>query len=553
VAWSAIPTTAFTQNPSWAEANANADATASLTTTAIANGTPQGFVSYAKKDANQPFTVNSSTGVITWERNPGGTSRTGIVTVTGTNAAFQPGGASYSEDFTVTQKAGPNVSFSYTPKDATSGAQPVTASHTGTATYSKVGGTGSVNTSTGAVTWTHNEGTADRTTTVKATVTNNGDTRTGDVVATQYGGTEIVSFSYTTKNATSGDVTPSIDVTPDSILGFRLSAGVGASVDGTTGVLTWQARELSTDREVIVELTATKNGDSDIATFTALQLGGVEVVYSYPAAGASGATISPVYETTTPGAVFLFSIVSGVGATVDETTGDLTWDELVEAENRSVTVRLLATKNGDEDTIDVVATQVSQVVSASIIGSNTANSNEYLTLNGVLNGLAPGVTATSYSWSVLNGNIFAGQGTNQVTLYWPDLISNGVTTVNLTAIDSLNRSFAASTFSVSVTYVNTNAPITEGTGGYGLEIRNSLEEVVLRADEVMTRSVSSGQVDATREVFILNIDSTSEAVVSLDLVGSGVYTITSPTPTTRTVVFDSTVPIGTKYSIAIVR
>jgi UDP-glucose 6-dehydrogenase len=80
-----------------------------------------------------------------------------------------------------------------------------------------------------------------------------------------------------------------------------------------------------------------------------------------------------------------------------------------------------------------------------------------------------------------------------------------------------------------------------------------LEEVVLRADEVMTRSVSSGQVDATREVFILNIDSTSEAVVSLDLVGSGVYTITSPTPTTRTVVFDSTVPIGTKYSIAIVR
>ena len=553
VGWSAIPTTDFTQNPSWSEANANDGATASLTTTAIANGTPQGSVSYAKKDANQPFTINSTTGAITWERNPGGTARTGTVTVTGTNVVFQPGGASYSEDFTVTQKAGPNVSFSYTPKDATSGAQPVTASHTGTATYSKVSGTGTVNTTTGAVTWTHNEGTADRTTTVRASVTNNGDTRTGDVVATQYGGTEIVSFSYATKNATSGNITPTIDVTPDSILGFRISTGAGASVDGTTGVLTWQARELGTDREVTVELTATKNGDSDIATFIASQLGGVEVDYSYPSAGASGSTVSPVYSTLTSEATLLFSVLSGVGATVDENTGDLTWDELVESENRSVTVRLVATKNGDEDIVDVVATQLSQVVSAAITGSNTANSNEYLTLNGVLNGLAPGVTAVSYTWSVLDGDIFAGQGTNQLTLHWPTLLANITTTVNLTVVDSLDRSFAADTFDISVTYVSANDPNTGGTGSYNLEIKNSSNEVTLRADEVLTRRLSFGEVDATRNITISNVDSTSEVVVSLDLVGSGVYTVTSPTSTSRTVSFDSTVPLGTKYSIALVR
>ena len=553
VGWSAIPTSDFSQNPVWTQANANNGATATLSTTAIANGTPQGSVSYARKDANQPFTVNSSTGTITWERNPGGSSRTGTVTVTGTNASFQPGGASYSQDFTVTQKAGPDVSFSYTPKDATAGSQPVTASHTGSATYSKVSGTGTVNSSTGAVTWTHNEGTSDRTTTVRATVTNNGDTRTGDVVATQYGGTSIVSFSYATKNATSGNVTPTIDVSPDSTLGFRITSGTGASVDEATGVLTWQARESGTDREVVVELTATKNGDSDVSTFTASQQGGVEVSFSYPSAGASGSTVSPVYSTLTSGATLEFSVLSGTGATVDNTTGDLTWDDWTEETDRTVTVRLTATRNGDEDIVDVVATQISQVVTASINGNNVANSNEYLTLNGVLSGLAQGVTAVSYTWSVVDGDIFSGQGTNQLTLHWPSIIINTNTTVNLTVTDSLSRSFAASTFTVAVTYVGTNDPDTGGTGSYNLEIRNAANEVILKANEVMTRRSAVGEVDASREVTLSNVDTTANVVVNIDLVGSGVYTVTSPTATSRTITFDPSVPVGTKYSLTQVR
>lgn len=559
VNWSAIPVTDFTTNPTWNQANANASAIGTTSANAVANGLPQGSVSYGVPDANQPFTVNSSTGALTWTRNPGATSRTGLVRVTGTNASFQPGGAAYSQDFVATQKAGPGVSFSYpVDKNALAGNQPVTANHTGTPSYAITSGTGAtINSTTGILTWVKNPGTSDRTVTVTATVTNNGDTRTGTAVATQYGGVSIVSFSYSTKNAASGSVTPSVDVTPDSILGFRISQGVGAFVDVNTGVLSWDAREAGTSRDVSVELTATRNGDTQVLVVVATQQAGVEILgFSYADKTAPSGAVLPAFTSLTAGATTTYSLTTGSGATIDTNTGALTWEDNLATTNRDVSVTVTASNNGDVDTAVAVATQLSQTVTVAILGDAQKNSNELSVLSAVVSGLATGVEVASYNWTTVGGVLSSGSGTNQVSIDWSGATADLTGAADLTVVDTLGRSISATTFNITVTYVDGNPEITDGTGNYGIEFYNAAGQVTLRGDEVYTRLKQVGTVPASRSITITGVDSTSKIAVAFDDITSGsngFYTVVSPTSTTRTITFGSDIPVGATFNLTIAR
>ena len=561
VTWTAIPPTDFTTNPVWANANANTGATASRTTAAVANGLPLPSISYGTPDANQPFTINATNGNLVWQRNPGNTNRTGTVRVTATNAVFQPGGGTYSEDYTVTQLAGPGVNFSYpVNKDATSGNQPVTANHVGTPTYSITAGTGAtVNSSSGVLTWTANPDITDRTVTVQASVVNNGDTRTGTAIATQCGGVRIDAFSYPDVNAAGGTATPTVDVEPDSVLGFRISSGMGATMlNPTTGVFLWDLQEDDQDRTVTIEVTVTRNGASETRSAIATQLGGTVITsLTYPNQGAPAGSVSPNLVVT-DGSTITYSLLSGsgMGASLDETTGVLTWTANTGNTNRTAQVEVSASRNGDIDTDIGVATQTSQNITANITGPNTANSNEISTFNGVLTGLAEGVTPTNYAWSLVSGTIISGQGTSQIEVDWSGTTMDIIGTINLTVTDSLGRTHAASTHVVAITFVGIAPPPTGGSGGYGIEFLDSSGNVVLRGDEVMTRRAQSGTVPSNRTVSVTGLDSTSRLVITLDItspVANGFYTVTSPTPTTRTVTFGSGIPVGTRYTITVSR
>ena len=168
--------TDFTTNPAWATGTAAAGTVSSLTTSPIADGTAP--VSYSFSESASNVTINSSSGDVTWTYANISTSAQSVtVTATASNAT-----GAYSEDYTVSRLGGPGVSgtYSYVQEGYDGGTTSPTGSpvFTGTEGTWSISGTGAtIDSSTGAVTWSNNTTSSVRTASVQRTVTRNGYAR----------------------------------------------------------------------------------------------------------------------------------------------------------------------------------------------------------------------------------------------------------------------------------------------------------------------------------------------------------------------------------------
>ncbi len=366
-------------------------------------------VSYAKLSGDAAGTVNSSTGVVTWSSVNEGTADRSITV----RATASRNGDTDTVDATATQLGGASVSgFSYATKNAAAGSVNATITTTGSVSYARVSGSTActVNSSTGQITWTLNEGTGSRTATIRATVTRNGDTDTADAVATQQGGAAITSFSYGTKNAVAGSVNVTIAGTYSSISYARVSGSTACTVNSSTGQITWTANEGTGSRTATIRATVSRNGDTDTSDVVATQQGGASVSLSYSNIAASGGT-----QNASPGGTYSsisYAKQSGdANASVNTTTGAVTWPLNEAASSRSCVVRATASRNGDVDTVDATATQ---------LAGSSITSFSYATKNATSGTVNPSIAGTysSISYSKVSGSSAATVNTTTGAVTW---------------------------------------------------------------------------------------------------------------------------------------
>lgn len=193
--------TSFTTLPVWSTGTAAASTTNTLTTFPVADGTTP--ITYSFSESASNITINSSTGVVTWlYANSSTSTQSTTVTVTATNTA-----GVYSEGYTVSRLGGPGVSgtYSYVQEGYNGGTTSPTGSpvFTGTEGTWAISGTGAtINSSTGAVTWSNNTTASVRTATVSRIVTRNGYSRvftvgTSTQMARPLNSINITSFTST--------------------------------------------------------------------------------------------------------------------------------------------------------------------------------------------------------------------------------------------------------------------------------------------------------------------------------------------------------------------
>jgi hypothetical protein len=194
--------TSFTTAPVWSTGNALANTTNTVTTSPVADGTAP--ITYSFSESASNITINSSTGVVTWLYSNSSTStQSATVTATATNAT-----GTYSEDYTVYRLGGPGVSgtYSYVQEGYNGGTTSPTGSpvFTGTEGTWSISGTGAtINSSTGAVTWSNNTTSSVRTASVLRTVTRNGYARVFTVGTSTQRARPLNSISITSFTSTS--------------------------------------------------------------------------------------------------------------------------------------------------------------------------------------------------------------------------------------------------------------------------------------------------------------------------------------------------------------
>jgi hypothetical protein len=169
-----------------------------------------------------------------------------------------------------------------------------------------------------------------------------------------------------------------------------------------------------------------------------------------------------------------------------------------------------------------VTEQASSNITVTISGDSAVNENLISNYATELTGTSAGVTISSYTWSVTNGTVVEGAGTSEISIEWNDISANTTATIDVTIVDSLNRTFTG-TKNVAVSPVSGNAPLTEGTGSIGFEVLNQNVEAMLRSTETFARLFVTGTIPGTStstsgtvQESISGLDSTSVVQVYLE-------------------------------------
>ena len=172
----------------------------------------------------------------------------------------------------------------------------------------------------------------------------------------EYGDLSISSFSYSSVNASGGTSTPTVGsivqsisytsgatnsetVTSASKSYAILSSVSGASINTTSGAVTWTSNESASSRTVTVRLTVSANGKTVTKDATCIQNAGVKtyssvnVNLSYPIIAASGDTVYPIISysqtwgwngaTTGGGTITSGGNISYSGASVNTSNGSV--------------------------------------------------------------------------------------------------------------------------------------------------------------------------------------------------------------------------------------
>ena len=268
---------------------------------------------------------------------------------------------------------------------------------------------------TGALTWQVNSGTAERSVSVSVSIATFGLTTTATCVCTQAGSAleytyypPVLSFSYPSVDAAGGTAVPvltatqrrtgndgsdvqlSLNFADSDFTDVVFSAGSvsGASLNTTSGVVTWAKNTSTSTRSVEVSVSLKANGIQGSASAVSDQAA-ASLVYTYdppvftlqyPSKDASAGSVSPTLSATQVrrgndgSEVTLqlqlsqlsgvqYTVTQGTGATVNSDSGVLSWSAYTNtSSDRTVAVSLSATANGVSGSGVGTATQTKDTV-----------------------------------------------------------------------------------------------------------------------------------------------------------------------------------------------
>lgn len=268
---------------------------------------------------------------------------------------------------------------------------------------------------TGELTWQENSGTASRSVSVSVSIAAFGLTTTATCVCTQAGAAleytyypPVLSFSYPSVDAAGGTAVPvltatqrrtgndgsdvqlSLNFADSDFTDVVFSAGSvsGASLNTTSGVVTWAKNTSTSTRSVEVSVSLKANGIQGSASAVSDQAA-ASLVYTYdppvftlqyPFKDASAGSVSPTLSATQVrrgndgSEVTLqlqlsqlsgvqYTVTQGTGATVNSDSGVLSWSAYTStSSDRTVTVSLSATANGVSGSGVGTATQTKDAV-----------------------------------------------------------------------------------------------------------------------------------------------------------------------------------------------
>ena len=220
-----------------------------------------------------------------------------------------------------------------------------------------------------------------------------------------------------------------------------------------------------------VNATGTTASRTGLTTFAAQYAFGDDTPCTPPVtAGITGSTsvctssqeIYSVSGTPTPGNTFTWVVVGGtvnggVDTGVDLTSITVDWESTGQAGSVSVTESTAPPNScsGSQVTLDVT---INSIAPTAITGPTTTFEGETETYS------VTGMAGYTYSWTITNGTLSSGDGTNLVEVLW-DQITNE-STVSVTGVVSVVAEFGAcpdaAPFATNVTVSNTIRAISDG-------------------------------------------------------------------------------------------
>jgi hypothetical protein len=353
-----------------------------------------------------------------------------------------------------TVNEGTVLSFTASATDPDTPAQRLTFSLDGT----PPAGT-SIDSATGAFSWTPSESQGPSTNSITIRVTDSGlpaqsDSKTFSIAVNEVNAAPVLGAigSKTVREGTllSFQVNATDSDTPPQTLSFSLDAGapVGATIDPNTGLFNWRPSESDGPGTPNVTIRVTDNGSPARDDFETIVIAVTET-NTPPLLGPIGnKTIDEGSQLTftatasdpdTPGQTLTFSLGGGApaGASIHPTTGVFAWTpaEVQGPNTNSVTIRV--TDNGspaqsDSKTISIVVNEVNAAPVLAAIGDKSVNEGSALSFTatatdldlpsqtltfsleaGAPSGASIHPTTGAFSWTPTEAQ---GPGTNSVTI-----------------------------------------------------------------------------------------------------------------------------------------
>ena len=533
----------------------NEGATLSFTASATDADLPSQTLTYSLDAASIALgmTINSSTGAFSWTPTEAQGGLTPSVTITVTDNGT--GNLTDSETFTITVgeintapvlaaignqsvNEGATLSFTATATDADLPGQTLTYSLD--AASLALGMT--INSSTGAFSWTPSEGQGGLTPSVTVTVTDNGtgnltDSETftitvGDInVAPVLAaiGNQAVNEGATlsfTASATDADL-------PGQTLSYSLDAAsiaLGMSIDTNTGVFSWTPTEAQGGTAPSVTITVTDNGAgnlTDSETFTIT----VNEINTAPVLGAignqtvnEGATLSFTVSATDvdlPAQSLTYSLDAAsiaLGMSIDANTGVFSWTPTEAQGGLTPSVTVTVTDNGTGNltdsetfTITVGDTNLAPVLAA--IGNQAVN--EGATLSFTATATDADVPAQSLSYSLDAASIALGMtinASNGVFSWTPSEAQGGLTpSVTITVTDNGSGNLTNSeTFTITVGDTNVS-PVLAAIGNQAVNEGATLSFTATATDADVPAQSLSYSLDAASIALGMTINASTGA------------------------------------------
>ena len=531
----------------------NEGATLSFTASATDADLPIQTLTYSLDAASLALgmTINSSTGAFSWTPTEAQGGLTPSVTVTVTDNGS--GNLTDSETFTITVgevnsapvlaaignqsvNEGATLSFTATATDADLPSQTLTYSLDAASLALGM----SINSSTGAFSWTPSEAQGGLTPSVTVTVTDNG---TGNL-------TDSETFTITVGEVNSAPVLAAIGnqaVNEGATLSFTASAtdadlpiqtltysldaaslALGMSIDANTGVFSWTPTEGQGGLAPSVTVTVTDNGTgalTDSETFT-ITVGDTNLAPVLAAIGNQsvneGATLTFTASATDadlPSQSLTYSLDAAsiaLGMTINSSTGAFSWTPAESQGGLTPSVTITVTDNGsgnltDSESFTITVGDINLAPVLTAIGNQSVN--EGATLSFTATATDADVPAQTLTYSLDAASIALGMSidANSGAFSWtPTEAQGGLTpSVTITVTDNGTGNLTDSeTFTITVGDTNV-APVLAAIGNQSVNEGATLSFTATASDADLPSQSLSYSLDAASLALGMSINSST--------------------------------------------